>query len=855
MNWYQKSITETLALLTSSTQGLSNSDAQQRLTQFGKNEIQAKDKKTAWGILFAQFKELMILILLAAAALSYFIGDSKDAIIILVIVVLNAAIGFFQEYKAEKALDELKKLAASNARIIRQGEIKIIPAHELVPGDIVHLEAGDSVPADLRLIEVHSIKIEEASLTGESYPVLKTIESLTSETVPIGDQTNMAFKSTTVSYGRATGVVVSTGMQTEIGKIASLLEVADSETPLQKRMAGFSKKLSIVILFVSLIIYGAGLMRGEDQMQMLMTAISVAVAAIPEALPAVITVALALGARRMVRKQALIRKLPAVETLGSVNYICTDKTGTLTENKMTVRETWIADNTLQLDKFSAKEILWLSMSLNHDTTQNDKVLLGDPTEVAAVVYAHTQQPELKDASTQYNRVEEIPFDSDRKMMTTVHQFGAQLLVITKGAVESILPQCNQADFNTILLKADAIAENGMRTLAYGYKLINTNQLSNTASLEKDLTFIGLIGMIDPPRAEVLEAVKECKRAGITPVMITGDHPKTAVAIARELGILSEGEEVVTGTELSQMSPEELAQKVNRTRVYARVSAEQKLTIVKSLQAQGNFVAMTGDGVNDAPSLKMANIGIAMGITGTDVSKQASDMILLDDNFTTIVKAVREGRRIFDNIRKFIKYIMTGNAGEIWTIFLAPLVGLPMPLLPIHILWINLVSDGLPSIALAYEPAESDIMKRPPQKPNINIFSEGVGIHILWVGFSIGLICVIIQYFSIHYRITNWQTLVFTTLSLCQLAHVIAVRSAHNFIYKHGLFRNPVLTATVLLTVGLQLALIYVPWLQGIFKTAPLSMLELLACVGAAALVFHLVELEKWFRFRSKAFAL
>lgn len=853
MNWYQKSITETLALLNSSQQGLSDSDAQQRLTQFGKNEIRATDKKTAWGILLAQFKELMILILLAAAALSYFIGDQQDAIIILGIVILNAAVGFFQEYKAEKAMDELKKLAAANARVIRQGEIKIIPAIDLVPGDVVRLEGGDSVPADLRLIEIHSLKIEEASLTGESYPVSKISEHINQETVPVGDQLNMAFKSTTVSYGRATGVVVGTGMQTEIGKIASLLEVADAQTPLQKRMTAFSKKLSVVILLISLIIYGAGLMRGEDQLQMLMTAISVAVAAIPEALPAVITVALALGARRMVRKQALIRKLPAVETLGSVNYICTDKTGTLTENRMTVRETWLADTALQVDTFSAEATLWLAMSLNHDTSQNEKALLGDPTEVAAVVYAHTQQPELKDASAQYNRVEEIPFDSDRKMMTTVHQFGNQLLVITKGAVESVLQCSLVANPKIILEQADAIAEKGMRTLAYAFKLINHQQLQSSA-LEQNLTFIGLIGMIDPPRPEVFDAVKECKAAGITPVMITGDHPKTAVAIARELGILSEGEEVVTGTELSRMSPEELAQKINRARVYARVSAEQKLTIVKTLQAQGNFVAMTGDGVNDAPSLKMANIGIAMGITGTDVSKQASDMILLDDNFTTIVKAVREGRRIFDNIRKFIKYIMTGNAGEVWTIFLAPLVGLPMPLLPIHILWINLISDGLPSIALAYEPAESDIMKRPPQKPNINIFSEGVGIHILWVGLTIGILCIMVQYFSIQYEITHWQTLVFTTLSFCQLAHVIAVRSAHNFIYKHGLFRNPVLTATVLVTVALQLALIYIPALQGVFKTAPLNMLELSVCIGAAALVFHVVELEKWFRFRSKAFA-
>ncbi|GIL24262.1 MAG: ATPase [Bacteroidota bacterium] len=850
MNWYRKTVSETLAELHSAATGISASEAQHRISLYGLNEIQTKGKKPAWLILLSQFKGLMILILLAAAGLSYFIGDSKDAIIILVIVIINALVGFFQEYKAERAMDELKKLAASQARVIRNNETKIIPAHELVPGDVVKLEAGDSVPADLRLIEVHSIKIEEASLTGESYGVSKTTETIDQENVSVGDQANMAFKSTLVSYGRATGVVVATGMKTEIGKIATLLEFADVETPLQKRMADFSKKLSLVILLICIIIFSVGLMQGEGRMQMLMTAISVAVAAIPEALPAVITVALALGARRMVRKQALIRKLPAVETLGSVNYICTDKTGTLTENRMTVRETWIADHSTPLENFSAEETLWLAMGLNQDTTQNEKVILGDSTEVAAVQYAYSRLSDLPNKAARYPRIAEIPFDSDRKMMTTAHTFGDQVLVITKGAVESMLPCCQVVNTEPILHRANTIAANGMRTLAYACKIITPNQLENEA-LERNLRFIGLIGMIDPPRKEVYEAVKDCKSAGITPVMITGDHPQTAIAIARELGIASENEEAVSGMALSQMSPEELTEKVNRIHVYARVSAEQKQMIIKALQKQGNFVAMTGDGVNDAPSLKMANIGVAMGITGTDVSKQASDMILLDDNFTTIVKAVREGRRIFDNIQKFIKYIMTGNAGEIWTIFLAPLLGLPIPLLPIHILWINLITDGLPSIALAYEPAEADIMKRPPQKANLNVFSNGVGFHILWVGLTIGLVCVLIQFMAIQYEIAHWQTLVFTTLSLSQLAHVIAIRSSKTYIFKHGLFRNPVLMGTIIITAALQLALLYVPWLQTIFNTTSLTAVELITCIGAAALVFHLVELEKWIGSRSK----
>lgn len=853
MDWFQKSIPVILKDLETSAQGLSDSEAVQRQIKFGKNELQAQGRKSAWWILAAQFKELMILILFTAAVISYFIGDSKDAIIILVIVILNAVVGFFQEYKAEKAMYELKRLAASTARVIRSGVTRTVPASELVPGDLVKLEAGDTVPADLRLIEVHSIKIEEASLTGESYPVIKIIDTLENKSIPLADRINLAYKSTTVSYGRALGVVVATGMQTEIGKIASLLQQPETETPLQKRMSDFSKKLSVIIVVICMVIYGIGMLRGENQLQMLMTAISVAVAAIPEALPAVITVALALGARRMVRKQALIRKLPAVETLGSVNYICTDKTGTLTLNQMSVRDVWVPDPSLSLSGMPAQELLLLAMSLNHDATYADGHLSGDPTEVAAVVYAHEHNQQLIDATQRFVRKEEIPFESDRRMMTTVHAFQDKFLVITKGAVESILKRCIRAEESMVLKQAEAIAENGMRTLAYAYKLIETipTSMDQLASLESDLTLIGLIGMIDPPRAEVFAAVQECKRAGIIPVMITGDHPKTAIAIARELGILAQDEEVLTGTDLNEMSLELLTSRVERVRVYARVSAEQKLVIVKALQSKGNFVAMTGDGVNDAPSLKSANIGVAMGITGTDVSKQASDMVLLDDNFTTIVKAVREGRRIFDNIRKFIRYIMTGNAGEIWTIFLAPVVGLPIPLLPIHILWINLVSDGLPSIALAYEPAEASIMQRPPRKAGASIFSEGVGIHVLWVGLLIGVVCLIIQAVSIQRGLPHWQTMVFTTLSISQLAHVMAIRSADTFIYKHGFFRNRILLITVMITLFLQLALIYVPFLQDIFNTSPLSVKELLICFGAAALVFHLVELEKWIRQRKR----
>jgi Ca2+-transporting ATPase len=848
MNWYQRTISETFQALNASLDGLSQISVQQKQSEYGKNELKAQDKKSAWQIFLAQFTEVMILILLAAAAISFLIGDAQDAIIILVIVALNALVGFVQEYNAEKAIEHLKKLSSSKAEVVREGRVFTIPASELVPGDIIRLDAGDGVPADARLVEARGLKIEEASLTGESFPVEKKLEAILNNNVSPGDQLNMVFKSTWVSSGRAIAVVVATGMQTEIGKIASMLQQEEVKTPLQIKLLDFSKKLSIVIALICVIIYGAGILRGEDHIRMLMTAISVAVAAIPEALPAVITVALALGARRMVTKKALIRKLPAVETLGSINYICTDKTGTLTQNKMTVREIWTPERDPMIE-MPGVDSLHLAMSLNQDTLQSGKEIVGDATEIAAVQYACDQNKDLIKSLVLFPRLNEIPFESERRMMTTIHQYQDQYLVITKGAVESIISRCTESNRTEILAKADVMAEDGMRTLAYACKLITQLPLNpiKDYEIESDLQFIGLIGMIDPPRPEVLQAVKECREAGIIPVMITGDHSKTATTIAREVGIMEPKDNILTGTEMASMTFEQLSAKVESVRVYARVSAEQKLTIVRTLQSRGHYVAMTGDGVNDAPSLKMANIGVAMGVTGTDVSKQAADMILLDDNFATIVKAIREGRRIFDNIQKFIRYIMSGNAGEIWTILLAPLAGLPIPLLPIHILWINLVTDGLPSLALANEPAELNIMKRPPRGKETNVFSGGVAMHILWVGLLIGALCLGIQAYAINQGITHWQTMVFTALSLCQLAHVIAIRSSDTFIYKHGFFKNQILLLTVIATIVLQLVIVYVPFMQGIFHTASLSLVELLICFAAAVVVFHAVEIEKWIR--------
>jgi Ca2+-transporting ATPase len=586
---------------------------------------------------------------------------------------------------------------------------------------------------------------------------------------------------------------------------------------------------------------------------MLLTAISVAVAAIPEALPAVITIALALGAKRMVQKNLLIRKLPAVETLGSVTYICSDKTGTITQNKMTVTDYWILPKVKTIHEFSAEQLCLLLMELNHNVAADDSSQLkGDPTEVSLVEYTRKNKNYDPKWLTDFKRQYELPFDSVRKRMTTIYPFGGQWLIATKGAAENILSCCRDANSKEINEATDKFAHQGKRVLAYAFKLVDT--LPKTISIENienNLTFIGLAAMIDPPREEVIQAIADCHTAGITPVMITGDHPVTAKAIATETGILRhKTDRVITGIELADFTDEEFEKEIEYIKVYARVSPEQKLNIVKALQKKNHFVAMTGDGVNDAPALKRANIGIAMGITGTDVYKEAAHMILLDDNFATIIKAVREGRRIFDNIRKFIKYTMTSNSGEVWTIFLAPLIGLPIPLLPIHILWINLVTDGLPGLAFASEEAEENILKRKPRKTDESIFSDGVGIHILWVGLLMGAICIVTQGWAIHVGNEKWMTMVFTVLSISQMGHAMAIRSDWKSLFNQGIFANKQLVGAVLLTLVLQMAVIYVPFLQDIFHTQSLTFIELLSCIGLSSIVFWAVELEKWVKRKS-----
>ena len=840
-------------------QGLTAEAAAARLAQAGPNALKETGRRHPLVMLASQFTDFMILVLIAAAIIAGFIGEPQDTIAIVVIVFLNGILGFVQEYRAERAMAALKQMASPQARVIRDGRSGLIDAVDLVPGDLVELEAGNILPADLRLTELAALKVDESALTGESQPVEKQLASLEETELPLGDRLNLAYKGTVVTYGRARGLVVATGMKTELGKIAALLSGESGKTPLQKRLARFGRHLALVVLAICVIIFVAGWLRGEPPLLMLLTAISLAVAAIPEALPAVVTISLALGAARLVKQNALIRRLPAVETLGSVTYICSDKTGTLTLNQMEVDRVLAAGETrpgLQGAEGAPWRELGLAMALCNDAVADaDGKLAGDPTETALLEAAQAAGFDKAALQQSLPRVAELPFDSDRARMSTLHRDGDGVLMLVKGAPEGVLALCvdqlaasgtGAIDQAPLQDEAEQLAAQGLRVLAFALKrLPAVPDALDAASVETGLSFIGLAGMIDPPRPEAFDAVAACKTAGIIPVMITGDHPATARAIASRLGIIEDGGRVLTGSELAQLSLAEFEHEVESVRVYARINPEQKIKIVQALQEQGEFVAMTGDGVNDAPALKMADIGVAMGRGGTDVAREAAAMTLLDDNFATIVHAVREGRRIFDNIRKFVKYTMTSNSGEIWTIFLAPFLGLPIPLLPIHILWINLVTDGLPGLALASERPERNVMQRPPRPPKESIFAHGMWQHILWVGLLMGGVSLLTQAWAIHVASAHWQSMVFTVLTLSQLGHVLAIRSERESLFSRGVFSNPALIGAVLLTFALQMAVLYLPWLNPIFKTEPLSLGELALCLALSSVVFFGVELEKW----------
>lgn len=852
------------------TAGLSAAEAQERLARVGPNELLERGRKPAWWLFVEQFTNTMIVVLVIAAIVTAVIGDLKDTIVILAIVAINGVIGFVQEYRAEQAMAALKQMTSPSARVIRDGVVQVVPATGIVPGDLVWLEVGDVVAADLRLLESVSLRINEAALTGESEPSGKTVEALPAVTdALLADQRNMAFKGTAVTYGRGSGVVVATGMATALGRIADLLqEHASGQTPLQRRLSYLGKGLAAAALVVSVIVFATGVARGESVELMFLTAVSLAVAAIPEALPAVVTVSLALGAQRMVRRRALIRKLPAVETLGSVTVACSDKTGTLTQNRMLVERLWTPAGEYRVEGMGYEPLGEIEGDVDADpyldrlaragAACNDAVLhgpsrpgdpwtiTGDPTEGALLALAGKRGVSRRDLDEQHPRLAEIAFDATRRRMLTLHRDDGRVWAAVKGALEALAPHRDERDEAVWLhaqLVADRYAADGYRVLAIAERVLDSMP-ARLEDAEHRLTLLGVVGMTDPPRPESADAVAAARSAGITPVMITGDHALTAQAIARRLGILRDRELTLTGAELETIDEVAFDRMVTDVAVYARTNPEQKLRIVKAWKSRGAIVAMTGDGVNDAPALKLADIGIAMGITGTEVSKEAADMVLADDNFATIVAAVEEGRRIYDNIRRFVRYTLTSNSGEIWVMFLAPFAGLPIPLLPVHILWINLVTDGLPGLALGVEPAERDTMRRPPRPMSESIFARGLWQHALWVGLLMGGVSLGIQAAALHLG-WHWQTMVFSTLAFLQLGNALAVRSERESFFRLGWRTNMPLTGAVAATVAIQLAIIYLPPLQPIFETEALSPIELGAMLAASTLVFIAVELEKW----------
>ena len=866
--WYKKSKNEILKELdVDEKNGLSSNEALRRLEKYGKNKLATKKKKTLFKQFLSQLKDVMIYILIIAAIISAFLGEISDALIILLVIVINAVIGVVQESKAEKALDALKELSTPKALVKRDGPLKEILSEDIVPGDIVIIDAGRYIPGDLRLIDTANLKIEESAFTGESVPSEKDASFLPDKEIPIGDQNNMAFMSTLATYGRGVGVVVGTGMNTEIGKIAKMIEQEENdETPLQKKLSELGKILGFLAVGICILIFIISFFQGRDLLEMFLTSISLAVAAIPEGLPAIVAIVLALGVQRMVKKNAIIRKLPAVETLGSVSIICSDKTGTLTQNKMTVTTVYTNDSYIKESEFNLNEneskLLVDCMVLCNDATYSEKNQTGDPTEIALLESSFKLNILKEKLEKDFKRIDEIPFDSDRKLMTTVNLVdNNKARVFTKGALDSILSICNKISINGKLLdftkeykakvleNSNIMSDKALRVLAFAYKDISKENIV-LDFLEKDLVFIGMVGMIDPPRLEVKDSIKLCKSAGITPVMITGDHKNTAFAIANELGIAENISQAITGHEIDKFKEEEFNEKIINYRVFARVSPEHKVKIVKAFKSHGNIVSMTGDGVNDAPSLKAADIGVAMGITGTDVSKGASDMILTDDNFSTIVSAVEEGRKIYLNIKKSIVFLLSCNLGEILTLFTAILLNWNSPLQPIHILWVNLITDSFPALALGVDKTKEDVMNNPPRNPKESIFVKSDKVQLIINGVLIGGITLFA--FKLGERLyadslIHAQTMAFVVLSVSQLFLSLSLRSNTKSAFSLGLFSNKYLVYSILLGIFLQVIIISISFIANIFKVTPLLLYDWIVVILVSLIPFAINEILKLFR--------
>lgn len=876
--FYDKSIEEVVKELnTDMDQGISKEEVSRRLKEYGENRLEEKESRGIFQMFLDQFRDFLVLILIGASIVSMIVGEATDAVIILLIVILNSVLGVFQENRANNALKALKDMAAPQAKVIREGILEKVPSSELVPGDVVILEAGDYIPADLRLVKSVNLKIEEAALTGESVPVEKSARERVEKDAGIGDRVNSAFMSTVVTYGRGKGIVVATGMNTEIGKVASMLEaVEEGPTPLQRKLDQLGKLLGSVCLGICGIIFILGLLRGQEVIEIFMTAVSLAVAAIPEGLPTVVTVVLALGMQKMIKKDAIMKRLGAVETLGSTTVICTDKTGTLTQNKMTVVKIFDGENLWDvtgrgyttegeikkegsLGKFEPETSPALERLLRAGVLCNDAHLkkgvdeiIGDPTEGALVVLGAKGGYPQETLMAEMPRIGEIPFDSKRKLMSTFHQHKKGIVMYTKGAPDVVLSRCKyifkdgnpieltEQDRVRIMEQNHSFANEALRVLALAYKM--PEEVKEVLDEEKDLIFLGLVGMIDPPRDEAKEAVAICKKAGIRVVMITGDHKTTGSAIGKAIGIIDRDEEALDGKELDALSDEELKEKVKRVNVFARVSPEHKVRLIKAVKENGEIAAMTGDGVNDAPALKQADIGIAMGITGTDVAKEAADMILTDDNFASIVDAVEEGRTIFGNIRKFVGFLLSCNIGELLVIFIAMLFGAEVPLLPIHLLWINLITDAFPAFALGVEPKEEGIMERPPRDPDEPIVNKEMSIAVGIQSISLALAALLSFWYGLNHfngedALTAARTYCFITLVVGELLRAYSARSEEKMIYKMKIFSNMFLNISVLGSLLLLMAVVYIPFLQPIFHTVSLSLFEL-----DMALLFAMIPL-------------